>query len=68
MVQNQLPETVFYNCYISRKFHFHLKHHGGGSFHSIQESLEVVVAMKHHLYTCEMIDDTILDLKNIGTK
>jgi hypothetical protein len=31
-------------------------------FHSIQESLEaVVVAMKHHLYTCEMIDDTILD-------
>jgi FAD/FMN-containing dehydrogenase len=29
-------------------------------FHSIQESLEaVVVAMKHHLYTCEMIDDTI---------
>ncbi len=31
-------------------------------FHSIQESLEaVMVAMKHHLYTCEMIDDTILD-------
>jgi FAD/FMN-containing dehydrogenase/Fe-S oxidoreductase len=31
-------------------------------YHSIQESLEsVVVAMKHHLYTCEMIDDTILD-------
>ena len=31
-------------------------------FHSIQESLEaVVVAMKHHLYTCEMLDDTILD-------
>lgn len=31
-------------------------------FHSIQESLEaVLVAMKHHLYTCEMIDDTILD-------
>ena len=31
-------------------------------FHSIQESLEaVVVAMKHHLYTCEMMDDTILD-------
>ena len=31
-------------------------------FHSIQESLEsVVVAMKHHLYTAEMIDDTILD-------
>jgi hypothetical protein len=31
-------------------------------FHSIQECLEaVVVAMKHHLYTCEMIDDTILD-------
>lgn len=33
-----------------------------GHYHSIQESLEsVVVAMKHHLYTCEMIDDTILD-------
>lgn len=31
-------------------------------FTSIQESLEaVMVAMKHHLYTCEMIDDTILD-------
>lgn len=31
-------------------------------FHSIQESLEaVVVAMKHHLYTCEMMDDTILN-------
>jgi FAD/FMN-containing dehydrogenase/Fe-S oxidoreductase len=31
-------------------------------FDSIQESLKaVVVAMKHHLYTCEMIDDTILD-------
>lgn len=31
-------------------------------FDNIQESLEaVVVAMKHHLYTCEMIDDTILD-------
>ncbi|MET3028505.1 FAD-linked oxidase C-terminal domain-containing protein [Flavobacterium sp. UW10123] len=31
-------------------------------YHTIQESLEsVVVAMKHHLYTCEMIDDTILD-------
>lgn len=31
-------------------------------FHTIQESLEaVVVAMKHHLYTCEMMDDTILD-------
>jgi FAD/FMN-containing dehydrogenase/Fe-S oxidoreductase len=31
-------------------------------FHSIQESLEaVLVAMKHHLYTCEMIDDTILE-------
>ena len=31
-------------------------------FHSIQESLEAVVtAMKHHLYTCEMMDDTILD-------
>jgi hypothetical protein len=38
-------------------------------FHSIQESLEAVVAMKHHLYTCEMIDDTILDCtKTIGTK
>lgn len=33
-----------------------------GHFHSIQESLEaVIVAMKHHLYTCEMMDDTILD-------
>ena len=31
-------------------------------FNSIQESLEaVIIAMKHHLYTCEMIDDTILD-------
>lgn len=31
-------------------------------FHSIHEGLEaVVVAMKHHLYTCEMIDDTILN-------
>jgi FAD/FMN-containing dehydrogenase/Fe-S oxidoreductase len=31
-------------------------------FHSIQESLEaVVIAMKHHLYTCEMMDDTILN-------
>ncbi|MFL9829691.1 FAD-linked oxidase C-terminal domain-containing protein [Flavobacterium sp. ST-87] len=31
-------------------------------FDSIQGSLEaVIVAMKHHLYTCEMIDDTILD-------
>lgn len=31
-------------------------------YHSIQESLEsVVVAMKHHLYTCEMIDDIILE-------
>ncbi len=31
-------------------------------FHTIKESLEaVVVAMKHHLYTCEMMDDTILD-------
>jgi hypothetical protein len=38
-------------------------------FHS-QESLEaVVVAMKHHLYTCEMIDDTILlCTKTIGNK
>jgi hypothetical protein len=27
-----------------------------------QESLEAVVtAMKHHLYTCEMMDDTILN-------
>ncbi|WP_310377511.1 FAD-linked oxidase C-terminal domain-containing protein [Flavobacterium sp.] len=31
-------------------------------FQTIQESLEsVLVAMKHHLYTCEMMDDTILD-------
>lgn len=31
-------------------------------FTTIQESLEaVMIAMKHHLYTCEMIDDTILD-------
>ncbi|MFI0490485.1 FAD-binding and (Fe-S)-binding domain-containing protein [Flavobacterium sp.] len=31
-------------------------------FHTIQESLESVIeAMKHHLYTCEMMDDTILD-------
>lgn len=31
-------------------------------FHTIQESLEsVLTAMKHHLYTCEMMDDTILD-------
>jgi FAD/FMN-containing dehydrogenase/Fe-S oxidoreductase len=31
-------------------------------FHTIQEALKaVVVAMQHHLYTCEMIDDTILD-------
>ncbi|MEY4011523.1 MAG: hypothetical protein RIT22_647 [Bacteroidota bacterium] len=31
-------------------------------FHTIQESLEaVMVAMKHHLYTCEMMDDTILN-------
>ncbi|MEO8254016.1 MAG: FAD-binding oxidoreductase, partial [Flavobacterium sp.] len=31
-------------------------------FESIQESLEaVMIAMKHHLYTCEMIDDTILN-------
>lgn len=31
-------------------------------FNTIQESLEaVIVAMKHHLYTCEMMDDTILD-------
>ncbi|UUW11299.1 FAD-binding protein [Flavobacterium plurextorum] len=33
-----------------------------GHYHTIEESLEsVVMAMKHHLYTCEMIDDTILD-------
>jgi hypothetical protein len=33
-----------------------------GHFYSIQESLEAVVtAMKHHLYTCEMMDDTILN-------
>jgi FAD/FMN-containing dehydrogenase/Fe-S oxidoreductase len=33
-----------------------------GHFHTINESLEsVLVAMKHHLYTCEMMDDTILD-------
>ena len=31
-------------------------------FHSIHESLEaVMIAMKHHLYTCEMMDDTILN-------
>ncbi|TRX43029.1 FAD-binding and (Fe-S)-binding domain-containing protein [Flavobacterium restrictum] len=31
-------------------------------FDTIQESLEsVLIAMKHHLYTCEMMDDTILD-------
>ncbi|MBK0370148.1 FAD-binding and (Fe-S)-binding domain-containing protein [Flavobacterium agrisoli] len=31
-------------------------------YDNIQESLEsVVVAMKHHLYTCEMIDDVILE-------
>jgi len=31
-------------------------------FHTVQESLEAVaVAIKHHLYTCEMMDDTILD-------
>ena len=31
-------------------------------FHTIQESLEAVVtAMKHHLFTCEMMDDTILN-------
>ncbi|MCA0931553.1 FAD-binding protein [Lutimonas saemankumensis] len=31
-------------------------------FESIQESLEaVVVAMKHNLYTCELMDKTILD-------
>ncbi|MGA9637754.1 FAD-binding and (Fe-S)-binding domain-containing protein [Flavobacterium sp.] len=31
-------------------------------FKTIQESLEsVLLAMKHHLYTCEMMDDTILD-------
>jgi FAD/FMN-containing dehydrogenase/Fe-S oxidoreductase len=33
-----------------------------GHFDEIQKSLEaVVVAMKHHLYTCEMMDDTILE-------
>jgi hypothetical protein len=51
--------------------HFHLKNiMVVAHFHSIQESLEaVVVAMKHHLYTCEMIDDTILDCtKTIGNK
>ena len=31
-------------------------------FNSIQESMEaVVIAMKHHLYTCELMDKTILD-------
>lgn len=31
-------------------------------FNSIQESLEaVVIAMKHNLYTCELMDKTILD-------
>ena len=31
-------------------------------FYTIKESLEAVVtAMKHHLYTCEMMDDTILN-------
>lgn len=31
-------------------------------FDSVQESLEAVVtAMKHHLYTCELMDDTILN-------
>ncbi len=31
-------------------------------FDSVQESLEAVVtAMKHRLYTCELMDDTILD-------
>jgi spore germination protein YaaH len=35
-------------------------------FYSIQESLEAVVtAMKHHLYTCEMMDDTILNCTKI---
>jgi hypothetical protein len=34
-----------------------------------RKSEAVVVAMKHHLYTCEMIDDTILDCtKKIGNK
>jgi FAD/FMN-containing dehydrogenase len=39
-------------------------------FYSIQESLEAVVtAMKHHLYTCEMMDDTILNCtKTTGNK
>jgi len=31
-------------------------------FHTINESLEaVLIAMKHHLFTCEMMDDTILN-------
>lgn len=31
-------------------------------FNTIQESLEaVMIAMKHHLFTCEMMDDTILN-------
>jgi hypothetical protein len=50
--------------------HFlHLKHHGGDPF-SFRRDLEaVVVAMKHHLYTCEMIDDTIFGAtKTIGNK
>jgi hypothetical protein len=54
------------------KLHWKLMHflHLVAHFHSIQESLEaVVVAMKHHLYTCEMIDDTILlCTKTIGNK
>ncbi len=34
----------------------------GAHFNSISESLEaVVVAMKHNLYTCELMDKTILD-------
>jgi FAD/FMN-containing dehydrogenase/Fe-S oxidoreductase len=38
-------------------------------FTSIQESLEaVLIAMKHHLYTCEMIDDTILDCTKTNTE
>ncbi|WP_142784778.1 FAD-binding and (Fe-S)-binding domain-containing protein [Changchengzhania lutea] len=33
-----------------------------GHFNSIQESMEaVVIAMKHDLYTCELMDKTILD-------
>jgi FAD/FMN-containing dehydrogenase len=38
-------------------------------FHTIQESLEAVVtAMKHHLYTCEMMDDTMNCTKTTESK